>query len=337
MSTPARTISDRWRDPAAGCDIPVLDLAGYQANEPGAVLRLAVELRQALEDVGFFYVINHGIPQVLIDRTFSETARFHALSPEAKTRIAINRDHVGYMGVESEASRTSEHHTGTIKPDVGEAFFILRDRAPVPLTVQNQWPDDLPGFRETLVEYFEAAEAFFRRILPIFAVSLDLPPAHFKPAFGAYETLSMLRAAHFGPDDELETNQFNLAPHTDSTFVTLLPTTEVPGLELLGPSGEWFAAPPIPDSILFNSGDLMTRWTNGRFLSTPHRVINRSGRDRYSIPLFVHPNADFVIECLPTCTTPDMPPREPPIRSADYLAWYMENNFKHAATTWFEP
>ncbi len=220
MSTPARTISDRWRDPAAGCDIPVLDLAGYQANEPGAVLRLAVELRQALEDVGFFYVINHGIPQVLIDRTFSETARFHALPPEAKTRIAINRDHVGYMGVESEASRTSEHHTGTIKPDVGEAFFILRDRAPVPLTVRNQWPDDLPGFREILVEYFEAAEAFFRRILPIFAVSLDLPPAHFKPAFGAYETLSMLRAAHFGPDDELETNQFNLAPHTDSTFVT---------------------------------------------------------------------------------------------------------------------
>ena len=95
--------------------------------------------------------------------------------------------------------------------------------------------------------------------------------------------------------------------------------------------GEWFPAPPIADSILFNSGDMLTRWTNGRFLSTPHRVINRSGRDRYSIPLFVHPNPSFVIECLPTCTGPDNPPKEPPISSGDYLEWFMGENFKHAA------
>ena len=118
---------------------------------------------------------------------------------------------------------------------------------------------NLPGFRETLVDYFETAEAMFRRILPIFAVSLDLPPAYFDSLFGSHKALSMLRVSHFRPNDELETNQFHLAPHTDSTFATLLPTTEVPGLELLGPSGEWFPAPPIPDSILFNSGDLLKR------------------------------------------------------------------------------
>ena len=334
MGEPAGAVSDRWRDPASGCDIPVLDLTGYLAGEPGARVRLGHELREALEEIGFFYVINHGVPKALIDRTFAETARFHALPLERKTAIAINDDHVGFMGFGGEASRTSEHHTGTIKPDVAEAFFMLRDRAPGPLEIKNQWPDNLPGFRDTLVEYFEETETLFRRILPIFATSLDLHPSFFYPAFGAHEALSMLRVSHFRANDQLETNQYHLAPHTDSTFVTVLPTTEVPGLELLGPSGEWFQAPPIPESLLFNSGDLMKRWTNGRFMSTPHRVINRSGRERYSIPLFIHPNPEFIVECLPTCTDAQNPPKEPPISSGDYLAWYMKENFEHAAEEW---
>ena len=336
MDTPLRAASDRWRDPATGCDIPVLDLAGYLAGEPGACALLGLQLRQALEEIGFFYVVNHGVSKELIDRTFSETARFHSLSLEEKNNIAIDENHVGFMSFGGEASRTSELYTGTIKPDVAEAFFMLRDRAPEPLDVANQWPENLPGFREALVEYFETAEALFRRMLPIFSTSLDLPSDYFGPAFGEYEALSMLRVSHFRANDRLEDNQFHLAPHTDSTFVTMLPTTEVPGLELLGPSGEWFLAPPIPESFLFNSGDLMKRWTNGRFMSTEHRVINRSGRDRYSIPLFIHPNSDFVVECLPTCTDPRNPPREPPISSGDYLAWYMKQNFEHAAEDWIE-
>ena len=336
MSEPPGAISERWRDPATGCDIPVLDLAEYLAGEQGARERLGRELREALEEVGFFYVVNHDVPKALIDRTFAETARFHSIPTEEKNKIAINECHVGYLGFGEEASRTSEHYTGTIKPDVAEAYFMLRDRAPRPLDVKNQWPDNLPGFRETLVAYFEAAEALFRRSLPIFAASLDLPPDYFAPAFGEYEALSMLRVSHFRANDQLETNQFHLAPHTDSTFVTMLPTTEVPGLELLGPSGEWFLAPPIPESFLFNSGDLMKRWTNGRFMSTPHRVINRSGRDRYSIPLFIHPNSEFIVECLPTCTDTRNPPKEPPISSGEYLAWYMGQNFEHASEDWIE-
>lgn len=330
MSMQVASTSARWRDPSVGCEIPVLDVGAYLQGKDGELRRLASELRQALEEIGFFYVLNHGVSKQLIDRTFAETARFHALPLADKNEVRINRDHVGYMGNEGELPRTSPYYTGTLKPDVGEAFFMLRERAPFPLPVQNQWPENLPGFRETLVEYFETAEAFFRRVLPIFAVALDMPPAYFAPAFDEYDALSMLRVAHF-PAHALGNDQFNVGPHTDSSFVTLLATTNVPGLELLGPSGEWFPAPPIPDSILFNSGDMLTRWTNGRFLSTPHRVINRSGRDRYSIPLFVHPNPDFVIECLPTCRGPGNPPREPPISSGDYLEWFMSKNFKHAA------
>ena len=337
MNQRATVLSDRWKDPVAGCDIPVLDLADYLAGDEGACDRLGCELRQALEEIGFFYVVNHGIPKTLIARTFAETARFHALPAEEKNRIAINDDHVGFMGIGGEASRTSEHHTGTVKPDVAEAFFMLRDRAPQPLDIANQWPENMPEFRDTLVNYFEESEALFRRILPVFSASLALPHDYFTPAFGEFEALSMLRVSHFRANDELEANQFHLAPHTDSTFVTLLPTTDVPGLELLGPSGDWFPAPPIPDSLLFNSGDLLNRWTNGRFMSTPHRVINRSGRDRYSIPLFIHPNPDFIVECLPTCTDAGNPPKEPPISAGDYLAWYMKENFRHAAEDWIEP
>ena len=135
---------------------------------------------------------------------------------------------------------------------------------------------------------------------------------------------------HF-PPNPLEPDQFNVGPHTDSSFVTLLATSRVPGLQLLGRTGQWFPAPPIPGSILFNSGDMLTRWTNGRFLSTPHRVLNHSGRDRYSIPLFVHPNPDFEISCLPTCSGPDNPPKHPPITSQAYLEWFMSENFKHAS------
>lgn len=319
-----------WTDAATGFDIPVLDLSGFLSGEDGALAALASQLRHALEEIGFFYVINHGISKDLIDRTFAETCRFHALPLQDKVNMKINSDHVGYMGNEEELPRTSPYYTGTLKPDVCEAFFILRERAPFSLEVSNQWPDNLEGFRETLVGYFEEAEALFRRVLPILSVSLGLSPTYFDAAFGEHEALSMLRVAHFPPDD-LEPDQFNIGPHTDSSFVTLLATTEIPGLELLGPSGEWFPAPPIPGSVLFNSGDLLTRWSNGRFLSTPHRVINRTGRDRYSIPLFVHPNPDQVIECLPTCTGPDNPPKEPPITSGDYVAWFMGENFEHAA------
>ena len=321
--------SSPWRDATAGCDIPVLDLGGYLRGEDGALAALASQLRHALEEIGFLYVVNHGVSQELIDRTFAETGRFHALPLADKVKVEINSDHVGYMRNEGELPRTSPYYTGTLKPDVCEAFFILRERAPFPLAVINQWPDDLEGFREILVAYFEEVETLFRRVLPIFAVSLDLAPTYFNSAFGEYETLSMLRVAHFPPDD-LEADQFNIGPHTDSSFVTLLATTDIPGLELLGPSGAWFPAPPIPGSILINSGDLLTRWSNGRFLSTPHRVINRSGRDRYSIPLFVHPNPDQVVECLPTCTGPDNPPKEPPITSGQYLEWFMGENFEHA-------
>ena len=112
-----------WRDAATGCDIPVLDLSGFLSGEDGALAALASQLRHALEEIGFFYVINHGISKDLIDRTFAETCRFHALPLQDKIKLKISSDHVGYMDNEGELPRTSPYYTGTLKPDVCEAFF----------------------------------------------------------------------------------------------------------------------------------------------------------------------------------------------------------------------
>jgi len=249
--------------------IPVLDVGGYLRAIPGELQRLARELRYALEHIGFFFTVNHAVPAELIARTFAETARFHALPKAEKLKVATDAAHAGFTDNERELPRTSPYYTGTLKPDAGEAFFIKRERAPTPLDTRNQWPDGLPGFRETLVEYFEASEGFFRRMLPVFAVAPDLPPDYFQAAFGRYQALSVLRVAHF-PPDALEADQFNVGPHTDSSFVTLLATTQVPGPELLDRDGRWFPAPPIPGSVLFDSGDMLTRWTNGA--SCPHPI-----------------------------------------------------------------
>ena len=95
-------------------------------------------------------------------------------------------------------------------------------------------------------------------------------------------------------------------------FMTLLPQSAVPGLEIRTRAGDWLAAPPLPGSYLVNTGDTLNRWTNGRFLSTPHRASNHSGDERYAMPFFYDPNTDTMIECLPTCRGPDNPPKYQP-------------------------
>ncbi|MGH2373455.1 MAG: 2OG-Fe(II) oxygenase family protein, partial [bacterium] len=127
-------------------------------------------------------------------------------------------------------------------------------------------------------------------------------------------------------------------PHTDNSFFTILARMEVPGLAVRLPSGEWLAPPVIPGTFLVNLGNVMKRWSNDRFLSTPHGVLNDSGTDRYSIAFFFSPSPDAVIECLPSCVGPDNPPR---YRRAVYrdlvLAFYNANYFHRQGYTGARP
>jgi isopenicillin N synthase-like dioxygenase len=188
----------------------------------------------------------------------------------------------------------------------------------------NRWPEALPGFRDTVLAYTDAVDALGRRLLPVCAVALDLRPDFFDEAFA--ESQFSFRLSHYPPVPAAP-NQFGIAPHTDANFLTFLAQTEIPGLEVRLPDGGWLPVPYVPDSYAVNAGDMMTRWTNQRFRSTPHRALPPVGRHRYAIPFFLGPHIDTVIACLPTCQGPDNPPRFPPITYGDYLHWWYDANY----------
>ncbi len=313
-------------------DIPGLDLAPYLRGEAGALDHLAAQLRETCEKVGFFYIDNHGIPQELIDKAFAASKRFHDLPLEHKMEIPLNANNVGYMPVNASMQRHSKVEVAR-KPNYNASFFCKRDRAlddpdviaGTPFMCLSQWPRDLPGFREDVMAYQRAVEALGHTMLPVLARSLDLPldffAGHFDPA-----QLS-LRLLHYPRRDESEPDQYGTGAHTDAGFLTFLMQNGVGGLQIRRADGTWFEAPVLPGRFIVNSGDMLRRWTNDRYLSTPHRVLNVSGVDRYSIALFFDTHLDRVMTCMPTCQSADNPPKYPPIAYRAYLTEFLNSNY----------
>jgi isopenicillin N synthase-like dioxygenase len=310
----------------AGEEIPILDLGPYLAGEAGALDRLAAELRYAQEEVGFYFTTNHGVPKDLIRRTHANLVRFFDL-PDAE-----KRKHRNYIPPKSTIYVSSTVNENT-KPDLNEMLRIVRERpadhpairAGLPGHGPNQWPDEklLPGWKAGMLEYYNTMEALGYRMLPVYARALDLPADWFDGLFD--DPLWTTRNQHY-PAVAAEENQFGIAPHRDHGFLTLLPVTDVPGLQIRTASGRWLPAHFVEDGIIINTGEFLNRWTNGRFMATPHRVVPPQ-QDRYSLAFFFNPTWDTVAEPLPTCTGPDNPPRFRPVRFLDYREWYINQNF----------
>ena len=320
---------------AASAQIPVIDYGPYFAGEPGALDRLAQQVRGACEHVGFFYILNHGVPQAVIDRGFAASRRFHALPLEQKLTLRLNENNIGYLPMNASVQGASTVHKAT-KPNQNESFFISHDRgadhpdvrAGVPLRGRNLWPDGMPDLRKDMMAYFHALSAMCDRMLPAFAVALDMPPDFFDKFF-ADEAHANLRFLHYPPQEDKSENTFGTAPHTDNSFMTALARNDVPGLAVRLPSGEWFPPPVIPGTFLINLGNIMRRWSNNRFLSTPHGVINDSETDRYSIAYFHSPNPASMIECLPSCVSTDNPAQYPPALYRDLVLEFYRKNYFH--------
>jgi isopenicillin N synthase-like dioxygenase len=315
--------------------IPVLDLGDYLAGKPGALEKLGAQLRHAQENIGFFYIANHGVPQAVIDRMNAATAAFHALPMERKLAVKIDEDQTGYIPMGGSVLNSDLKRNN--KPDQSEAFWVRREHDPSffvgrpkrRFEAPNKWPAGLPEFREAALAYAGAMEKLGRSMLPIYAVALDLPADYFASKF--IDNDIPMRLGHYPPSQAGDADQFGLAPHTDAGFCTLLPQSDVPGLEIKTQSGVWVPAPVRPGEIIVNGGDCLVRFTNGRFLSTPHRVTSGLPRDRISIPVFFNPSFDAVLKPVPTCVGPDRPPRFKPMTYHDYVIWYLAQNYPHQA------
>jgi len=315
--------------------IPVIDYGPYFAGVPGALEKVAAEVKYASENIGFFYAFNHGIPQSTIDAAFAASQRFHALPMEEKRALSLNAANIGYLAPNTSVQAHTDVHKST-KPNFNESFFVSHDRGPdhpdvragLSLRGMNQWPPSLPDIRAPMMDYVRAMDAMCNRMLAPFAVALGMPADSFDPLF-ANEAHVTCRFLHYPPQDPMEENQFGQAPHTDNSFMTALARTDVPGLAVRLPSGEWFPPPIIEGTYLINLGNMMRRFSNNRFLATPHGVLNESGRDRYSIAYFHSPNPSATIAPLPSCVSADNPPHYQPAVYRDLIMEFFRANYFH--------
>ncbi len=307
--------------------IPVIDLAGLEAGKPGVLERIAGDIEHAVETTGFFYVRNHGIPDQLIDDVHAIAGRFFRRPAAEKDTVRVNANHRGFLG--AGGAKMSDD----ARPDLKESFIWGLDvdetdpdfQAGRPLIGPNQWPDFLPEMRPTLMRYFEACNALGWSLLKVFATALDLPAGHFIRAID--KPMTRCSIIYYPPQEvDAGADQFGVAPHTDFGTLTLLRQDEVGGLQVQDNNGDWVAAHPIEGTIVVNVGDLLARWTNNRFASTPHRVVNSSGRERFSLVAAVDPN--FETDMTPVVAAGESA-RFDPITCGDYLVWRFGKAFKY--------
>ncbi|EQC39073.1 hypothetical protein SDRG_03281 [Saprolegnia diclina VS20] len=303
-------------------EIPVVD--GFASDA-------STQLRHACTTVGFFYLSNHGIPAALLDDVYAEMHHFFQQPVQEKRKVLANEHMRGYTPMSEETLDPAVQTQG----DTKEGYYICREPVPedygLPLHGPNVFPDASthPRFRPIMTKYFDAMSALGWHVAQLFAEAAGAPGAFDGP--GMFDRpMAALRLLHYSDHkSDVDGGVFGAGAHSDYGLLTLLSTDDQSGLEI-ELQGRWVAVPPRADCFIVNIGDLGERWTNGLFKSTRHRVVNRVGRERYSVPFFYEPNFTCVVSCLPSCVDRGTP--LPPITSGDHLlAKYAET---HAS---FEP
>jgi isopenicillin N synthase-like dioxygenase len=314
-------------------EIPIIDAGPLisGATDPTETARV---IGRACRETGFFYVVGHGIAPGLVQRVFSLSQQFFGQPLAQKERAAFSgpSGNRGWIRLGNETLDPS-------KPfDMKEAFNIGLELGPddpdivagKPFRGINCWPD-IVDFRATMLAYFDACWNLGRILHHGFAIDLGLPPNYFATTFD--RPMATLRLLHYPPaPSQALDGQLGAGVHTDYGNVTLLATDEVGGLMVRHRSGEWIKAPVVPDALVCNIGDCLMRWTNDVYVSTPHKVENPPGRDRYSVAFFLDPNPDVEVACLPTCVAPGAAPKYEPVTAGAFLHSRLAPTYAHART-----
>ncbi|KAL0923939.1 hypothetical protein M5K25_004726 [Dendrobium thyrsiflorum] len=275
-------------------------------------------LKQACLDSGFFYVIDHGISQEFMDEVFFQSRKFFDLPLHKKMELFRNDKLRGYTPIADQTLDPKNQVQGDFK----EGYFIgveVHEDDPdtkKPFYAPNQWPseDILPGWRRVLEQYHKEALRVSRAILKIIALTLDLDADYFDKPEMLGEPLATLKLLHYeGKISDPQRGIYACGAHSDFGFIALLATDDVTGLQICKDKDAqpriWEDVAPLKGGFIVNIGDLLERLTNDVFRSTLHRVV-LDGRERYSIPFFVAPKPECVVECLPSCASEMNPPKK---------------------------
>ncbi len=269
------------------------------------------------------YVVGHGIDPALRDEVLRQAAIFFALPEAEKLRIhmAQSKSNRGYEPIRGQTLEAGA------PPDLKESFYCGEDLGDDDPRVQagkfnhgpNVWPEGLPAFRAAMEAYFDQMQQLGATVMRGLALSLDLPEDHFDPF--CRDPMANLRLIHYPPQPANPLpGEKGCGAHTDWGALTLLMQDDAGGLQVWDePSQGWVDAPPLAGSYIVNLGDMIARWTNDLYRSTLHRVVNLSGRARYSVPFFYSGNPDEPVVCLPGCADADAPPRYAPTTVEGHL------------------
>ena len=316
--------------------IPILDLLKFFEGDEVTQISVAADLRWIQEKIGFYYIINHGVASDLINEAVGQVQALHSLPMEEKLKVKVDKDTTGYIPIKSTMYVTTDAGKND-NYDLNENYRIVRERkidhpsilAGRRFSGPNKWPnsDLLPDFKNIMLKYYSAMESLGRNMLPLYARALDLAPDYLDGFFT--DPMWFTRNVHY-PAMKAEENQFGISPHSDHGFITLLPVSKVPGLEVKTQDGNWISGDYVEDAIIVNSGDFMKKWTNGRFIATPHRVLPPR-KDRYISAFFFNPNWDVLSSPLPSCIDEHDPNKFEIISFYDHLCDYVDKNYTQSS------
>ncbi len=315
--------------------IPVIDLQPFLLGDAKQRQIVADGVGDACHNLGFFYIKNHGISQGLIEETFVQAKLFFALPLQTKSEIAIDESpcHRGYFAVGGEnLDPAKQRNDGDYK----EGVKIGRDLTPdhplvlagTPLHGPNQWPRNLPGWKESMQSYYDACQGLGLELMHAFALALKLPEYYFDEFLQL--PMATLGLLHY-PSNQNNRDESHLGAgaHTDFGCLTILAQDEVGGLQIQDANGDWMDAPPVENTFVINIGDMMARWSNDTFASTRHRVISHPHKHRYSLPFFYDPEFDTPVACLDSCQDSDNPPKYLPTTGGQYLIDRINDTFDY--------
>jgi isopenicillin N synthase-like dioxygenase len=302
--------------------IPVIDITPLRDGSDS--IGVAEQLHAASQNLGFIYVRGHGIPRNLIDAARRHAFEFFRCSAEEKRDVLISAGHRGWL--KPGASKMQDG----VPADLKESFIwgIERAQAPDdhPLRGPNQWPQQVPALQAHALDYFHHAQSVARHLMRGFALGLNLPEQFFLQTCEA--PLSRASFVYYpAQPPTMGEQQFGVAPHTDFGVLTVLCQDDTGGLQVQDVNGEWIHAPPIEDTLVVNVGDLLSRWTDGEYKSTPHRVVNSSGRERLSLVLAFDPDPQTMIDA--NAVFAGRTAKEEPITCGDYLVWRFGKAFSY--------